>query len=234
MDCSKISMNAFSLLGVNHTATLDDVKRAYRLRCLELHPDHNDSECAHDDFILLQEAYELLLESISQDQRPATPKTPALKGWSPVWVDEEDNPTYQQTKALGDRLRLDVDALWRCHHELEAVLKQQAGSDTRHYKYTNFISQMICNTAAECKKLENKFIKIDQTCCTEMKPSVGKKQIKELHSSLSTLVISVSTMHQDSVQARAMLEGDDMLTDDEWTAILRKLGDMTNNFYGGD
>ncbi|MCW3805925.1 J domain-containing protein [Plebeiibacterium marinum] len=51
------------ILGVTTNATLDQIKKAYRSKAKKLHPDINKSENAHDEFILLNEAYEYLLNT---------------------------------------------------------------------------------------------------------------------------------------------------------------------------
>ncbi|WP_306639637.1 J domain-containing protein [Sanyastnella coralliicola] len=49
-----------SILGVEKTASLEEIKKAYRKKARQLHPDVNKSPDAHDQFILLNEAYEYL------------------------------------------------------------------------------------------------------------------------------------------------------------------------------
>ncbi|MCG8696981.1 MAG: DnaJ domain-containing protein, partial [Bacteroidales bacterium] len=51
----------FNILKLTHNASVDDIHRAYRIRAKELHPDINTSPHAHNDFLLLQEAYNFLL-----------------------------------------------------------------------------------------------------------------------------------------------------------------------------
>ncbi len=52
------------LLGVPPTATADEIRRAFRRRAFELHPDRNPAPTAADDFHLLREAYDAALASI--------------------------------------------------------------------------------------------------------------------------------------------------------------------------
>ncbi|MBN2347300.1 MAG: DnaJ domain-containing protein [Bacteroidales bacterium] len=48
------------ILGVDATATLSDVKKAYRAKAKQFHPDVNNSESAHLSFIELNRAFENL------------------------------------------------------------------------------------------------------------------------------------------------------------------------------
>jgi len=50
----------YTILGVENNVTIPDLKRAYRKRAKELHPDINKSDRAHEEFILLNEAFEYL------------------------------------------------------------------------------------------------------------------------------------------------------------------------------
>ena len=52
--------DCYALLRLSPNASLDEIKQAFRLRAKQLHPDHNPSPDAHDQFIRLHEAYELL------------------------------------------------------------------------------------------------------------------------------------------------------------------------------
>lgn len=49
------------ILGVKPGADLETIKNAYRKSAKELHPDINDSEKAHEYFLILKNAYEYLL-----------------------------------------------------------------------------------------------------------------------------------------------------------------------------
>ena len=50
----------YRILGLPPTATLAEIKAAYRKRASALHPDRNPSEKAHAQFQEMQEAYEVL------------------------------------------------------------------------------------------------------------------------------------------------------------------------------
>lgn len=64
-----MSTDYYELLGVERTATSDEIKRAYRKRALALHPDRNpDDPQAEEQFRAVTAAYEVL----SDDERRAT------------------------------------------------------------------------------------------------------------------------------------------------------------------
>jgi hypothetical protein len=51
----------YHLLNIKPGATEAEIKRAYRKKAAELHPDRNPREDAHEQFVMLTEAYEYLL-----------------------------------------------------------------------------------------------------------------------------------------------------------------------------
>ncbi|MFO7756724.1 MAG: J domain-containing protein [Bacteroidales bacterium] len=51
----------YSILGLEHGATINDIKKAYRRCARKYHPDINHSDSAVDLFILATEAYQFLL-----------------------------------------------------------------------------------------------------------------------------------------------------------------------------
>ena len=52
-----------NILGVSLGASVEELKKAYRIKAKERHPDRNKKPSAHEDFILLTEAYEYLVKN---------------------------------------------------------------------------------------------------------------------------------------------------------------------------
>jgi len=50
----------YGVLGIESNSTHDAIKKAYRKKCLEVHPDINRSDNAQECFVQLQKAYEIL------------------------------------------------------------------------------------------------------------------------------------------------------------------------------
>ena len=55
-----MSQKYYDILGVKSDASLQEIKRAFRIRAKHIHPDVNKSVDAHEQFVLLNEAYEFL------------------------------------------------------------------------------------------------------------------------------------------------------------------------------
>ena len=60
--------NYYNTLGANIGSTLEEMKRAYKQRSLELHPDKNRSPTAQEEFTRLREAFEVLSDATSRDR----------------------------------------------------------------------------------------------------------------------------------------------------------------------
>ena len=51
--------NSYEILGIDRDADEDEIKKAFRKRALEVHPDKNGG--SHEEFIKVREAYECLI-----------------------------------------------------------------------------------------------------------------------------------------------------------------------------
>ncbi len=69
--------DCYRLLGLPNGASYEAVKLAYRRRARLLHPDRNShDQAAHEKFIQLTAAYDILLTVAPQQTPPAAPLTP--------------------------------------------------------------------------------------------------------------------------------------------------------------
>jgi hypothetical protein len=58
----------YSILEISSSATEEEIRRAYRKKAKELHPDVNTSPDAHHQFLLVQKAYQILTDVFSKQQ----------------------------------------------------------------------------------------------------------------------------------------------------------------------
>ncbi len=58
----------YKILGLTSTCTFSDIRKAYRTKALELHPDVNNSKTAKADFININEAYTVLKNPVRRAQ----------------------------------------------------------------------------------------------------------------------------------------------------------------------
>ncbi len=75
----------YTILGVSKNATTDQIKRAYRRLAKQYHPDVNPSPEAHQIFIEIQEAYEVLSDPIRRQQ------------YDQIFVHSYEQTSYSQT-----------------------------------------------------------------------------------------------------------------------------------------
>ncbi len=52
----------YSILKISENASQDDIRKAYRRLAKQCHPDINDSDDAHATFVLVNKAYEVLMD----------------------------------------------------------------------------------------------------------------------------------------------------------------------------
>jgi DnaJ-class molecular chaperone len=56
----------YFILGVPSTASLTEIKKAFRLKAAEFHPDRNSSELAPAKFHAVKEAYDILADEAAR------------------------------------------------------------------------------------------------------------------------------------------------------------------------
>ncbi len=80
----------YEILGVARNASESDIKKAFRHKARELHPDVNDSPNAEDEFKELNEAYDVLSDPAKRAQYDRFGTIPGAGSGGPGYVDFED------------------------------------------------------------------------------------------------------------------------------------------------
>lgn len=94
--------NYYHILGVTPNATLDQIKKAYRRKAKIFHPDINKSPDANEQFILVNEAYEYLLNTTgNHTNRLKRTKEQAQKraNYQQQWEQQEKEKTRKRAQA---------------------------------------------------------------------------------------------------------------------------------------
>ncbi len=112
----------YQLLGLDREASLDRVKSAYRSLARKFHPDLNPNDVqAHQRFITLNQAYQLLLDSLPSPSAPASgsrsnhPRPSQSTTAYPFEVNTSTPASTQQEEELK----------WELYYELQSLLKKK-------------------------------------------------------------------------------------------------------------
>lgn len=90
----------YAVMGLTPSATLDDIKKAYRNKAKQLHPDRNSSPNAEAEFIELQEAYEYLCAVKLGKKAPNTdPRIDEFEKWWKATAQEAQRKEKQRRNA---------------------------------------------------------------------------------------------------------------------------------------
>ena len=93
-------MTQYEILNVGRSASSEEIKLAYRKKAFQLHPDRNASPNAHQEFIRVREAFEVL---ISPERRARYDRKFAIAVSPPIRQDHETS-TENVTAGLGGPL----------------------------------------------------------------------------------------------------------------------------------
>jgi hypothetical protein len=89
----------YQLLGLSEQASVEELKQAYRQKAKQLHPDRNQAPEAHRDFILVNEAYEYLL-NLKTNKQPLEPDWRVYEEWyRQEWYRQERIRARQRAQA---------------------------------------------------------------------------------------------------------------------------------------
>jgi DnaJ-class molecular chaperone len=62
-----INIDLYAILGLNSTASQDEIKKAFRQKASEFHPDRNTSEFAPAKFRAVRQAYDVLSDPAARE-----------------------------------------------------------------------------------------------------------------------------------------------------------------------
>ena len=115
----------YQLLGICRGASLDELKAAYRSLARKWHPDLNPNDLeAHQRFITLNQAYQVLLVGITAPTQPRTP-APATPATNKTTVRVTTHRPSPQPDASSPASQNEQQLKWQLYYELQSLLKHQ-------------------------------------------------------------------------------------------------------------
>lgn len=99
---------ALAELGLGTDATAEDIKKAYRKKAFELHPDKNKSPTATDDLSRVNLAYKYLIDDNARkenkDEEPVAPK-PSINIDFEDFIDDFEDPMYPSYETIAEEFK---------------------------------------------------------------------------------------------------------------------------------
>ena len=212
----------YHLLGLPPTATLSDVKKRYRRLALSIHPDKSPSKDAHQHFVLLHNAYEMLLKTAPDKALPSE-----LPSRNDIWHEEEEHPSFGYLDNLGKHLFTDAQEVQDRHYEMVSMLRQQGRSG--YEQYTNFVGTILSKVLDECEALRGRCLTLNADAWTETELWMKRmKRVRQLQSELTNLLTSIQVVWREIEEIKAKLEGKGTLSAKEWDVVMGLLSKMAN------
>lgn len=92
-------LNCYEILGIKNTATLREIKDAYREKCKENHPDKvGNTKEAHENMCKINEAYETLTDTSRRTEHDYQLRQKIRREKSKQWDAEQKAKQQQQSK----------------------------------------------------------------------------------------------------------------------------------------
>lgn len=89
----------YKILGLRSDATLDQLKKAYRIKARLYHPDLNSREDAAEIFIIINEAYEYLDKYIRNNRGAKVSREDLIREWQDYRRDEARKRAYKHANS---------------------------------------------------------------------------------------------------------------------------------------
>lgn len=118
--------NYCTILGIEENAGLPKIKKAYRKKAKEYHPDLNPNPNAHLQFILINEAYNYLCGLIQKEGRINDPAQ-----------NNKQDQSFYDTWVKQERARIRREAA------RNARMKYEEFKKTKTYKATSFLYELV-------------------------------------------------------------------------------------------